>query len=194
MRHIWKPCATSGEGWSSGGRVGSGPAPASVGRWLWGLPRQSAFHSPDWRTLPARHFICKNPPSRLPPKYLPAKANFAPPASCSSRRQGVQGFDPAVKYPSVSIRRGLTEVPAFINTRQVSLNPRGCFHSHRLTAWRDFSIGSVNAPMTPSAGGKVPRNNRHQRGGRDVCKHYSCRGFTGCDVPEHGSGYALGDQ
>src|SRR6516225_11014103 len=83
--------------------------------------------------LPTHHFICKDPPSRLHQKYLPAKVNFAPLASRSSRRQGVQGFDPAVKYPSVSIRRGLMEVPAFINSRQVSLNPRGCLHSLRLT-------------------------------------------------------------
>jgi len=39
---------------------------------------------------------------------------------------------------------------------------------------------------TPHAGYTVTRNNRHQRGGSDVWKHYSRRGFAGWTILSNG--------
>ena len=81
------------------------PCPRQFGRWLWGLTEVKCISLARLRTLQARHFIRKIPFLRLPQKHLSVQANFAPPANRSSPRQGAQGFDRTVKFPSLSVRR-----------------------------------------------------------------------------------------
>jgi len=131
------------------------PCPRQFGRWLWGLPRWSAFHSPDWRMLQPATSFAKIPFSRLPQKHLPAQVNFAPPASRSSPRLGGQGFDRAVKFPSVSIRRWPDGGPCLHEHTTTVPDPNGCFHSRQRTAWRDFRLAGYMLEVTPNAGRRV---------------------------------------
>ena len=122
------------------------PCPRQFGRWLWGVTGIECISLSRLANAsgPATSFAKSL--LEIAPKALTGSGEFR--TAGKPLRARVKEFK-VLTGPSNSrqcrFRRGLTEAPAFMNTRQVSLTPRGCFHSRQLTAWRDFSIGSANA-------------------------------------------------
>ena len=121
------------------------PCPRQFGRWLWGVTEIECISL-------ARLANASGPPLHLQKslleiaaKALTGSGNFAPLASRSSPRQGGQGFDRAVKFPSVSIRRWPDGGPCLHEHTTTAFDPKGCSPSRKRTAWRDFSIGRVHA-------------------------------------------------
>src|SRR5215469_12107463 len=157
MRHIWKPCATSGEGGPAEAEsVQALPPPVSVGGSGGYRDRGHFTLQIGERFRPATSFA-KIPPQDCPKStYRLRRISHRRPAA----RARVKEFKVLTRPSSTrQCRSGAPDAgPCLHRHTQTSVfDPTGCFRSYRLTFWRDFSIGSVNARMTQTLVARCPK-------------------------------------